>query len=78
MKYYIAIIGDRYELIYSNEYAFDQDEVETWVNQLDGTASFASTDYEITKKVYMKALKEMVDIVEQAVTNLPTKESLQD
>ncbi len=77
MKYYIAIIGDSHEIVYSDEYKFDQDELEKWIYQGGGESCFASSDYEVTKNAYMKALQKILDTVGWAITTLPSKESLQ-
>jgi hypothetical protein len=76
MKYYIATIGGSHEIVYSDEYSFDKDEMERWLYQGDGESCFASKDYEITKKAYLVAMQKMLDTVGWAITNLPSKEDL--
>lgn len=78
MKYYIAIVGGNHEIVYSDEYEFDQDELEKWIYQGGGESCFASSDYEVTKNAYMKVLQKMLDTVGWAITTLPSKESLKD
>jgi hypothetical protein len=77
MKYYIAIIGESHEIIYSDEREFDEDGLERWLYEGGGRSVFASRDYEVTKNAYMKALQKMLDTVGWAITNLPSKEDLQ-
>lgn len=76
MKYYVAIIGVNHEIVFSDEYSFDEDEMQKWVYQGGGESCFASKDYEITKKAYLAALQKMLDTVGWAITNLPSKEDL--
>jgi hypothetical protein len=77
MKYYVATIGGDHGIRYSDECGFSPDNLDSWVYDGGGQSYFASTDYEVTKTAYLKALQKMLDTVGWAITTLPSKESLQ-